>query len=450
MSSKDRRPASGWFSRLVIALLMLLTALPMTAMTTTAQDVTEVRLTHAPSSPAEQNVMKELIASCEAANPSIKVNYEPVTQEYPTKLQTDLAAGTAADIFAYDSLPAPDFIQAGVLTPLDDMMQAAGISADDFYPGLIQAFQQDGQLYGIPKDFSTLAMIYDPSLFAAPAGTSAVIGASPEAGSSPVAGSSPAAGAAAGGSLPIPQTWDELRQVAQTLKDQTGQAPIVYGPNFDRYIAFLYQAGGLVISDDGSQIVINSPEAKAALDFYYGLYTDGLATTFQEVGAQWPGDAFAKGVASIVFEGPWLTGFMEENAPNKPYGIAELPAGPAGKATMAFTQAYGINAASDVKDAAFQMIACLTGVEGMTEWSTGFGVLPSRPAVAEEYLAQFPERAPFLAGGDYAKPWQLGPGGERFNTEANAELQALFAGQQDTQTTLENMQSRAESIIRLN
>ena len=440
MNRMDRRPATGWFSRVFIALLMLLAALPMAAMTSAAQDATEVRLTHAPSSPAEQNVMRELIASCEAANPSITVNYEPVTQEYPTKLQTDLAAGTAADIFAYDSLPAPDFIQAGVLTPLDDMMQEAGISADDFYPGLIEAFQQDGQLYGIPKDFSTLAMIYDPSVFSTASGTTSIIGASPEA-------ASPAAGTEGG--LAVPQTWDELRQVAQTLKDETGNAPIVYGPNFDRYIAFLYQSGASVISEDGSEIVINSPEAQEALDFYYGLYTDGLATTFQEVGAQWPGDAFAKGLASIVFEGPWLIGFMDENAPDKAYGIAELPEGPAGKATMAFTQAYGVNAASDVQDAAFQMIACLTGVEGMTQWSTGFGVLPSRPAVTEEYLAQFPEREPFLAGGDYARPWQLGPGGERFNTEANAELQALFAGQQDTQTTLENMQSRAESIIRL-
>lgn len=442
MSRMNRHPEIGWLSRLAITFLLLLTALPMAAMTAVAQDVTEVRLTHAPSSPAEQNVMKELIATCEAANPSIKVKYEPVTQEYNTKLQTDLAAGTAADIFAYDSLPAPDFIQAGVLTPLDEMMQSAGISTDKFYPGLIEAFQQDGQLYGIPKDFSTLAMIYDPSVFATSADTS-VIGASPGA------GSSPAAGTATSESLAVPQTWDELRQVAQTLKDQTGQAPIVYGPNFDRYIAFLYQAGASVISEDGSEIVINSPEAKQALDFYYGLYTDGLATTFQEVGAQWPGDAFAKGLASIVFEGPWLIGFMDENAPDKPYGIAELPAGPAGKATMAFTQAYGVNTASDVKDAAFQMIACMTGVEGMTQWSTGFGVLPSRPAVSEDYLARFPERAPFLAGGDYAKPWQLGPGGERFNTEANAELQALFAGQQDVQTTLDNMQSRAESIIRL-
>ncbi|MDQ3512226.1 MAG: extracellular solute-binding protein, partial [Chloroflexota bacterium] len=211
----------------------------------------------------------------------------------------------------------------------------------------------------------------------------------------------------------------------------------------------LYQGGGSIISEDGSSIVIDSPEALAALDFYYGLYTDGLATTFTEVGAQWPGDAFAKGLASIVFEGPWLIGFMAENAPNKPYGIAEMPAGPGGQATMAFTQAYGLNAASEVQDAAFTLIGWLTGVEGMTQWSTGFGVLPSRPEVAAVYLEQFPEREPFLVGGEYARPWQLGSGGERFNTEANAELQALFAGQQDTATTLANMQARAEEIIRL-
>jgi len=36
--------------------------------------------------------------------------------------------------------------------------------------------------------------------------------------------------------------------------------------------------------------VIDSPEAKTALDYYYGLYHDGLATTPDDIGAQWPGD----------------------------------------------------------------------------------------------------------------------------------------------------------------
>jgi len=418
-------------------------ALPASLRNTRAQDVTEVRLTHAPSSPAEQNVMTGLLDTFMAQYPEIRVSYEPVTQEYNTKLQTDLAAGTAADVFAFDSLPAPDFMAAGVLAPLNERMAAAGVTPDMFYPGLIAAFQQGDETYGLPKDFSTLGMIYDPSLFAAPTETGAIIGGTPEA------GASPSASPAAGGGLAVPTTWEELRTVAQTLLDETGQAPIVFGPNFDRYIAFLYQGGGMVIAEDGSAITIDSPEALAALDYYYGLYADGLATTFTEVGAQWPGDAFAKGLAAIVFEGPWLIGFMAESAPQKPYGIAEMPAGPGGQATMAFTQAYGVNASSEVQDAAFQVIAWMTGVEGMTQWSTGFGVLPSRPEVAAVYLEQFPEREPFLVGGEYARPWALGPGGERFNTEANNELQALFAGQQDTATTLANMQSRAEEFIRL-
>ncbi|CAA9543280.1 MAG: N-Acetyl-D-glucosamine ABC transport system, sugar-binding protein [uncultured Thermomicrobiales bacterium] len=408
--------------------LKLLGAAPVAAAAVTAgprtrgvaaQDTTEVRLTSAPSSPAEQRVLEGLLQEFMAANPSISVAYEPVTAEYDTKLQTDLAAGTAADIFAYDSLPAPDLMQAGVLEPMGERLSEAQVDTADFFPGLIEAFTYEDELYGVPKDFSTLGMVYDPAAFEAANVTA------------------------------VPTTWDELRAAAEAITEAQGSPAIVYGPNFDRYIAFLYQAGGAVINEDRSEIVLNSPEALTALQYYHGLYTDGLAATYTDVGAQWPGDAFSKDQAAIVFEGPWLIGFMAENAPDKAYEIAELPAGPAGKATMAFTVAYGINANSEVKDEAFQVISYLTGVEGMTKWSTGFGVLPSRPAVADAYLAEFPRRVGFLNGGEYARPWQLGPGGTRFSANANAELQGLFAGQLTPEQALENMQSRAEQDIRL-
>ena len=38
---------------------------------------------------------------------------------------------------------------------------------------------------------------------------------------------------------------------------------------------------------------------------------------------------------------------------------------------------------------------------------------------------------PFIAGGEYARGWQLGVGGQPSSDDANAELQGLFAGEQD-------------------
>ena len=39
------------------------------------------------------------------------------------------------------------------------------LSADDIIPNLLEGFTIDGQIYGIPKDMNTLAVIYNKDLF---------------------------------------------------------------------------------------------------------------------------------------------------------------------------------------------------------------------------------------------------------------------------------------------
>lgn len=384
-----------------------------------AQEAQTVRLTGWTSSPAEQTLFEEVLADFRAANPTINLEYEPIPSDYATKLQTDIAAGTVADVFYVDSIVAPDLMAAGQLMALDDMMAASGVAATDFYPGLISAFQWNGMTYGLPKDFSTLAMVYDTKVLAD-----------------------------AGVTTP-PATWDELRAAAEAIKESTGAPGVVIPADVARELAFHYAAGGEVISPDGGSIVINSAEGQAALDFYYGLYRDELATTPADAGAQWPGDALAKGLGSIVFEGNWVFPFLQEAAPDLEFGIAEMPAGPAGKATLAFTVAFSVFQGTQVPDAAWTLVNYLTGPEGMGKWASLGLAMPSRVGLSEAWSAEFPERGPFIAGGEYARGWQLGVGGNAFVNDANAEMQGLFAGEQDVATTLQKMHEAAETRIQL-
>ncbi len=385
-----------------------------------AADTTTVRLTGWTASPEEDRLLVTVLKDFEAATPNIKVDYQPIPANYAVKLQTDIAAGTVADVFYVDSLVAPDLMSREVLMPLDDKMSSSGVKVDDFYPGLIQAFQYNGKTYGLPKDWSSLANVYGVKAFSD-----------------------------AGIEKP-PTTWDELRTVAQTLKDKTGEPRINLPPDFARFIAFLYEGGGRVISKDGKQIVLNSPESKAALDFYYGLYKDGLAATPADVGASWPGDAFIKGFADIVFEGNWMFPALQSGAPDLDFAVAEMPQGPGGKATMAFTVSYSAFTGTKVPDAAWTLINYLTGAVGMAKWASLGLAMPSRPALADAWVKQFPKRQPFLASGDYAQPWQLGPGGQAFYDDATSILQGLFAGTiKSTQDAINQMTSSAKSKIQL-
>jgi len=384
---------------------------------TSAQSQTTVSLSGWTSSPAEDKLLGQVLDTYQASQSAVKVDYQLVPTDYAAKLQTDLAAGTAADVFYVDSLPAQDLMSRAVLLPLDDMMAASSVKAADFYPGLIQAFQYQGTTYGLPKDWSSLAMVYGQDAMTA-----------------------------AGVSTP-PANWDELKTAAQALKDKAGDARLMMQPDWARYLAFHYAAGGTMISADGTKVEIDTPQGQEALDFYYGLYKDGLSTTAADAGAQWPGDGLAKDLADLVFEGNWVFPFLQDNAPNLKFGISPMPKGPAENATLGFTVSYSINAQTKVADAAWDLLNFLTGPDGMAQWTSLGLAMPSRPALSDAWLAKFPERKPFLDEGDYARGWGFGPGGQQFVTDANAILEALFAGQDDVASALTKIQAAGEKDL---
>jgi multiple sugar transport system substrate-binding protein len=384
-----------------------------------AQDQTTVRLTGWSASPEENTLFSQILQQLQDSDPTIKIDYQVISAEYNTKLQTDIAAGSAADVFYVDSLPAPDYMANAALLQLDDYMTAAGVKSTDFYPGLIGAFQLDEKTYGLPKDWSSLAMVYD---------TQALTDA---------------------GVATPPTSWEELTNAGKALLDKVGSPRIMINTDMARYLAFHYAAGASVLNEYRTQITINSPEAEQALTFYYGMYKDGIATTPADAGADWPGDGFAKDFADIVFEGNWVFPFLQTSAPDLKFGISEMPAGPGGKATLAFTVSFSIYGKTKEADASWKVVNYLTGAKGMGDWTNLGLAMPTRPALADAWLAKFPEREAYLKSGDYANPWQLGVGGQAFYTDANAELEALFAGTKDVKTTLTNMEKAAKNRLQL-
>jgi multiple sugar transport system substrate-binding protein len=382
-----------------------------------AQASGEVRLTGGTASPEEEELLRQALEAFQTEFPDITVNYEPIAADYQVKLQTDIAAGNAADVFYVQAEFSQDYMSRGVLLPIDDYMEADGVSASDYYEGLYNAFTWEGQTYGLPKDWSPLGMVYDPAALEAAGAT-------------------------------VPTTWEELRTTAQALVDANGAPGVVLDANFDRFVIFLYQAGGNVTNDELTEVTLDAPEATEALEFFYGLYQDGLTASSADIGAQWPGDAFAQGLAQIVFEGNWMFPFLGTNAPDLEYGVAELPAG-AQKGAPAFTVAYSIFNGTQNPDAAWALVRYMTGPDGMATWTSLGLAMPSRPDLADGWVAEFPEREPYIASGEYAKAVQYGPGGQKFAADANSILQSLYAGQIDTAEAQAQLTEAAENDLTL-
>src|SRR5262249_36149886 len=140
-----------------------------------------------------------------------------------------------------------------------------------------------------------------------------------------------------------PTTWEELNTAVEALKSVDGlQAPMCLSPSLDRALAFVYGAGGGLFNDGKSAGVINTPESVTGIQQYLDWFASGAGKRPGDMGDDWCGKSLGAGNVAIAFEGGWLDPYMTETYPDTNYAWAEMPAGPAGKATLAFTVAYAM------------------------------------------------------------------------------------------------------------
>ena len=378
-------------------------------------DVTELQLMGWSSSDAENARLQEMVDTFNAANPDLNVTLNQVP-DYDTVLQTAMAGGEPPDLFYIDSFRVPDYVEAGALMAIGDQMD----DPDDFYPSLRQAFTIDDTFWCPPKDFSTLALQYNTDLFDA-----------------------------AGVEYPTPDwTWDDLRAAAEALTDaDTGVYGLVLPADMARWIAFLYQAGGTVTDEGFTTMTLDTPEAQEATDFYVNMVLDGFAAQPSDLDSGWPGEAFGKGLAAMALEGNWIAPFLTDQFPDLNWGVTEMPAGPGGDATMAFTVCYGVAADAPNPEASIRLANWLTGAEGMAQW-TGLGLaMPTRASLSDGWLAEFADLQPFLAGADYARPWQFRPGFADVMNAFNSGLQQAFTGVYTTEQVLSDTQEAGNDVL---
>lgn len=406
----------------LLALVLALALVLSTAGATLARQQTEITLMGWSSSTEENDALQAQVDAFMEANPDIKVNVNLVPEYDPT-IQAAFASGDPPNVFYVDSSKLPDWADAGVLAVGEGKIE----NLDDHYESLLDVFTYDGQLYCPPKDFSIMALQYNKALFDA-----------------------------AGLDYPTPDwTWEDLRAAAEALTGQDADGNVVLGlvtpPNFERWLPFLYQAGGSVLNDDWTEVTLDSDEAREALEFYVGMVEDGIAGPPSMIDAGWGGEAFGQGRVAMAMEGNWVISYLLDQFPDLNWGVTELPTGMDGtRATMVFTVCYGVAADNDNPDESWKLVNFLTGAEGSALVAEqGFGVIPPAKSAADIWLEARGEEyaAGFLAGADYAHQWQFPVGfGDVFDT-FNAGLQLAFQGQSLPEDVIFETAAVAEEVL---
>lgn len=357
-------------------------------------------------------------------NPDVIVKYEVVTQSLHENVLASFGAGVAPDIFYMDSQWAPVFMDAGALYAIDDLTTQEII--DQYYEFLLDPFTgSDGKVYGLAKDWSMLQLYYNMDIL-----TSA-------------------------GWTDPPDTWDELKECAMDITDDSGKPGLcLYDGNFNRYLPVATSMGApgpwFESADDADWF--DSTAVEDSLEYYIGLFTEGkeAATTPwmaipSDVDAGWLGDAFGSEAVGMTISGNWmipyLDGEFEDLVYDTDWGIAPLPKGSSGRATMAYTVALGINADTDYPEESWDFVEFLLGKEGQTELVVKMGqTLPSIKGLEDHADMWAQHKATLAHDYDTVTVFMWGPKGAELETAFSTTMASAMTGDITVTDTITAMQ----------
>jgi multiple sugar transport system substrate-binding protein len=335
-----------------------------------------------------------------------------VASDLNQELSQGFASGEPADVFYVSADQFQTYAANGSLHPYGSELE----NADDFYPSLVEQFTYDDELVCAPKDFSTLALVINTAAWQAAGLTDA----------------------------DVPTTWEQLTDVAGRLTTE-GQVGLGFSGEYARVGAFLAQAGGTMVSEDGTEATVDSPENVEGLTYVKDMLASGSASYATDLGTGWGGEAFGTGKAAMTIEGNWITGAMENDYPDLDYQVVQLPAGPAGQGTLQFTNCWGVAADSGNQSDAVDLVQHLTATDQQLAFSEAFGVMPSVQSAADGWKELFPEMTAFIDSADFAQNVVNARGAADVITDFNAQLEGLKTG--DPAAILGSVQTNLQAVL---
>ncbi len=367
--------------------------------------------------PTEQQIYRDSIERFAEVCPNVTVDYQPIPTDFQVKLKAAMVGGTAPDVFYVDDQLMTAFGPTGQLLALDDFMAEAGVSRDDFLPPLLGIFTLEGQTYALPKDWGTLGLVYLPAAFAA-----------------------------AGIDEPTADwTWDDVKVAAQAITENTDYVGFCQGHDWARFAPWAFGNGGAYVSDDYSTALLDSPEVIEAATYLHEMYVDGSAVTAGEISASWCGEAIGKQLVGMTYEGGWMVNYMRLDYPDVAWKAVSLPAGPAGKADVIFTNGIGVNASAAFPRAAAAFAIYVTGRANQGEIVlTGFAY-STHPDQID--LIVDSNDAAIAVGGtfDLTRVGYWGPYTGKVNDAIGKALERIALGEQSVEEAFAQAQQEAQA-----
>lgn len=270
-------------------------------------------------------------------------------EDYQLKLQTMMMTGNPPDVMHIENSDFPLFAEKGIFLSLDELVGKN--KKIDIFPLLFKPFSYQKKLYALPKDFSTLILYFNGSLFQKKG-------------------------------IPSPRgwSWDSFLEASYLLTFKVKGGGSWYGfelsPAISSWIIFAWQNGGEILG--GGEVLLDLPPYREknaeALDFYsFLLHRYRVAGIGQ-------GELFKKGKAGMVLGRRELI-LEYKRVKGFKWDISPPPKGRK-KSTLLFVTGYSISRLTPYPEESKKLVEFLIQPPYEIEIARSGKAIPSRSSVA--------------------------------------------------------------------
>jgi multiple sugar transport system substrate-binding protein len=406
-----------------------------------------VHLTYTMWDPHEQIGYNESLKAFEKTHPNIQVTTEVLAYSaYQTKLQQEFQSGNGPDLFWINTPWLSTWIKDGYMVNMMPYVHKWHVNLGIYYPSLVALHEYKGALYGLPKDWDTIAMYTNATYLAKH-------------------------------HVSIPSNWSWsptnggsfLHTLQEATVDTHGNNAL--SPKFDpnsvaTYGAIIengFQVGfGNLWAENGckaipaawaSHVSFNTKACAAATEFINELMykyhvvapgtllgTNGTSPSNQDQAL------FASGKAAMLMAGDWYTNPLYGLVGSKfKIGVAALPSGPMGRWSVYNGLIDGVNPHSKNLAAALEVEQWLASPSSQRIMGAGGFIWPAvkslDPLFVKYWTAKGIPMQPFLdeAHGNVVN-WPNTPGMNQALTDMGADMGPIWLGSQTLSGTTSLLQ----------
>lgn len=320
------------------------------------------------------------------------------------------------DLIMIDDPWMPEFAESGIMANLTEM----GYVEDEDFAAASRAIGKDpygeGDVYALPYSGNVMLFFYNKALFDSK-------------------------------SLQVPTDWETVLKIAEQMKSEGYIGYVIRGqqgnPIVSDFLPILWSFGGNVFDSEWN-VIIDSPEAKAALELYLELFNNGANYEKNDIVV-----AVSDGKAAMSLGWPsWYISGAEASAAYAPIPGKVSPDSEVNGSGMIGNWMMAVTANSHNKELAFEFLKYATSAENQ-KIEAGFGGVPTRASVLTdpELVSKYPYFPTLLEATNNSVVRPRTPLWANVETALGAELSSAVSGVKTVDQTLADAAAAIKAVM---